>query len=190
MIVGQKQPSEQTPVLSVVVPCYNEEPGLEATAKVLGALVTRLIGESRAGKESHICFVDDGSEDKTWVMIEALCKENKIFRGIKLSRNFGHQYAILSGMEAEKNRVDCVVTMDADLQDDPEAIVKFLEYYRQGCEIVYGVRKKREYDSVFKRTSAYGFYKIIRFLGINMVYNHADYRLIGRKALEALTGYN
>lgn len=176
-------------VLYLVVPCYNEEEVLPETAKRLTHKLKVLCDMGKIARESRILFVDDGSKDKTWELIEALNKENPFVQGLKLSRNRGHQNALLAGLMEAKKRCDCVVSMDADLQDDVDALDEFLEKYQDGCDVVYGVRKQRDTDTFFKRTTAQGFYKVMKLLGVDVVYNHADYRLMSRRALEGLAEY-
>ena len=134
-------------------------------------------------------FVDDGSKDKTWELIEQFSSENKYVGGVKLSRNRGHQNALLSGLMTAKGKCDCVISLDADLQDDIGVIDEFIKKYNEGCEIVYGVRSSRKKDTFFKRSTAQGYYKFMSMLGVDIVYNHADYRLLGSRALDALSEY-
>jgi len=178
------------PIIAIVVPCYNEQEVLPETAKRLSYKLRRLISEQIIDEKSTLLFVDDGSTDNTWNLIEGLHTEDPfIFEGIKLSVNKGHQNALLCGLCAVNNSVDAAITIDADLQDDIDVIDKMIEKYRSGCEIVYGVRSNREADSLFKRLTAQGFYRFMRFLGVDIVYNHADFRLMGRNAVEALMEY-
>jgi len=178
------------PVLAIVVPCYNEQEVLPETAKRLSETLLRFISEKIIDEKSTLFFVDDGSSDNTWSLIEKFHAENRsVFSGIKLSGNRGHQNALLCGLLAVKDRVDAAISIDADLQDDIDIIGKMIEKYRAGYEIVYGVRSNRKADSFFKRSTAQGFYRFMRFLGIDIVYNHADFRLMGRNALEALSEY-
>jgi len=178
------------PILALVVPCYNEKEVLPITAEQLQALMQRLIESNTISKESKIVFVDDGSKDCTWELIENLCKNNsEIFSGIKLSRNRGHQNALLCGLLYANEFADACISIDADLQDDISVIDEMLKLYCSGCEIVYGVRSKRSRDSFFKRATAHGFYKLIKFLGANIIYDHADFRLMGKNALNALAEY-
>ncbi len=176
-------------VLYLVVPCYNEEAVLPETAKRLTQKLQTLVAAHKAAPESRILFVDDGSKDRTWALIEALHGENQWVQGLKLSRNRGHQNALLAGLMEAKGRCDCAVSMDADLQDDVDALDEFLEKFHDGCDVVYGVRRQRETDTFFKRTTAQGFYKVMKLLGVDVVYNHADYRLMSRRALEGLAEY-
>lgn len=178
-----------TPVLTIVVPCYNEEEVLMQTAKQLTAVISSLITENLASANSRILFIDDGSRDKTWSIIEELTHQNKFVNGLKLTRNFGHQKALLAGLETARHNSDCVISIDADLQDDISVIKEFMVKYFEGYEIVYGVRNKRETDSFFKRASAQGFYRLMEKMGVNVVYNHADYRLMSKRALEELSRY-
>lgn len=178
------------PILAIVVPCYNEKEVLPSTAEQLLGIVQRLAGSNVISRESKITFIDDGSKDCTWELIENFCRENPgHFSGIKLSRNRGHQNAILCGLLSAKDFADAVISIDADLQDDISAIDEMLGLYASGCEIVYGVRSKRDKDSFFKRVTAQIFYKFMRFLGANIIYNHADFRLMGKNALNALEEY-
>ena len=178
------------PILALVVPCYNEKEVLPMTAEQLQALMRRLMESDVISKESKVVFVDDGSKDCTWELIENLCKGNpEIFSGIKLSKNRGHQNALLCGLLSAKEFADACVSIDADLQDDISVIDEMLKLYCSGCEIVYGVRSKRSRDSFFKRATAHVFYKLIKFLGANIIYDHADFRLMGKNALNALAEY-
>ncbi len=178
------------PKVYFVIPCYNEEEVLQETMKRLSAKLMQLIADGKAGEDSRMLFVDDGSKDRTWEIIAEKSKENKYIGGVKLSRNRGHQNALLSGlMTAKEQGCDCVISLDADLQDDIEVIDEFVEKYMEGCEVVYGVRNSRKKDTFFKRTTAQGYYKFMKMLGVDIVYNHADYRLLGSKALEALSEY-
>ncbi len=172
--------------LYLVIPCYNEEEVLPETSKRLKEKFRVLIDNQKITKESRIVFVDDGSKDKTWSMIEALHKEDSMYSGVKLSRNRGHQNALLAGLATVKGLCDAVISMDADLQDDINAIDGFIEEYEKGYEVVYGVRKARKKDTFFKRFTAEGFYKLMKGLGAEVVFNHADYRLLSNRALEGL----
>ena len=173
-----------------VVPCYNEEEVLPETVKRLTAKLKQLIADNKASEDSRMLFVDDGSKDKTWEIIRQYSGENPYVGGVKLSRNRGHQNALISGLMSAKGHCDCVISLDADLQDDIEVLDEFLEKYEQGCEVVYGVRSSRKKDSFFKRSTAQGYYKFMKLLGVDIVYNHADYRLMGSRALEALEEYD
>jgi len=175
--------------LYLVVPCYNEEAVLPETAKRLEEKLRRMIASGRAAADSRILFVNDGSKDKTWELIEQLHAQSEFVCGIKLSRNRGHQNALLAGLMAAKETAACAISLDADLQDDLEVLDEFMDKFLDGCDVVYGVRKKRETDTFFKRTTAQGFYKVMGTMGVDVVYNHADYRLMSRRALEGLAGY-
>lgn len=170
----------------LVVPCYNEEEVLRETASRLKDKMQGLIRNKVISDKSRITFVDDGSKDKTWSIIEELNSNDKIFSGVKLSRNRGHQNALLAGLMTVKDYCDAAISLDADLQDDINVIDKFIEKFNYGCDVVYGVRSERKTDTVFKRTTAQGFYKIMKALGVDIVYNHADYRLMSKRALDSL----
>src|SRR5471030_3202865 len=172
-------------ILYLVVPCYNEEEVLHETAKRLLYKITTMIRNKLISDESKILFVNDGSKDKTWSIIEELHSQNNIFLGVNLSRNRGHQNALLGGLMVAKDYSDITISLDADLQDDVDVIDKFVEQYYDGSDVVYGVRSSRQTDTFFKRTTAMVFYKLMSILGVNMVYNHADYRLMSKRALEA-----
>ena len=172
--------------LYIVVPCYNEEQVLPATAERLKEKMTALIGAGTIAKDSRVLFVDDGSKDGTWSIIAGLNAADGLFEGVKLSRNRGHQSALLAGMYTATERADMIISMDADLQDDIGAVDEMLDYYYQGNDVVYGVRLRRDKDSFFKRTTAEGFYKVMQALGVEVVFNHADYRLMSKRAVEGL----
>ncbi len=176
--------------LYTVIPCYNEEEVLNETASRLKAKYQALISSGTISQDSKIVFADDGSKDKTWEIISDLHIGDPVFEGIKLSRNRGHQNALLAGLMTVKDRCDVCISMDADLQDDIDAVDKMLERYASGCDIVYGVRSSRREDSVFKRSTAHFFYKIMKWMGAETVYNHADYRLMSRRALDALSEFS
>ena len=180
---------EKAPVLYIIVPCYNEEEVLPETSARLNELTGALILENQIDAASRILFVDDGSKDRTWALIEELAAREAGVEGLKLAHNAGHQNALWAGMMSVRGKADAVVTIDADLQDDINAIRGFLEKFREGCEVVYGVRSKRETDTAFKRMTAQGFYRLMQRMGVDMVYNHADYRLLGRRALDALSEF-
>ncbi|AMP20888.1 glycosyltransferase [endosymbiont 'TC1' of Trimyema compressum] len=175
--------------LYLVIPCYNEEPVIEETTRRLTKKLDQLIAEDRIATTSRILYVDDGSKDRTWILIEYLHKENPYVCGLKLAHNKGHQNALLAGLMYAKNICDYSVSMDADLQDDIGVIDGFIEKYNEGCHIVYGVRNSRETDTKFKKMTAIGFYKFMAKLGVDIVYNHADCRLMSNQALEALAEY-
>lgn len=172
--------------LYIVIPCFNEEEVLTETSSRLKIKMEKLIGEQKISKNSRIVFVDDGSKDNTWQIIQTLHNESSMFSGVKLSRNRGHQNALLAGLTMAADYADVVISMDADLQDDINAVDEMLEKYENGCDIVYGVRNLREKDTFFKRFSAESFYKLLNFLGGKVVYNHADYRLMSNRALKGL----
>ncbi len=176
-------------ILYIVVPCYNEQEVLRETAKRLCDKMNNLISGKKISNKSRIMFVDDGSKDKTWEIISELHDENSLFSGVKLSRNRGHQNALLSGLYVASKKADVTISMDADLQDDINAVDLMLEKYYDGCDIVYGVRASRKKDSFFKKNTALFFYKIMKFLGAETVYNHADYRLMSKRAVEALLSF-
>lgn len=180
---------EKNQILYLVIPCYNEEEVLPETSKRLLEKMESLMQKGMISRESRIMFVNDGSKDRTWEMIEELHAQNPIYLGVKLSRNRGHQNALLGGLMTAKKYADMVISLDADLQDDIDAIDRFVEEYYEGCEIVYGVRSARKTDTFFKKFTAEGFYKIINLLGGEVVFNHADYRLMSRRALDELEQY-
>lgn len=172
-----------------VVPCYNEEEVLPETSKRLAEKMAGLVDAGKISPDSRICFVDDGSRDRTWEMIEELHEKDPVFAGVKLSRNRGHQNALLGGMMTVKDDCDALISLDADLQDDPDAIDKMVDEWIAGADIVYGVRSARKTDTFFKRFTAEGFYKVMELMGAQVVFNHADYRLMSRRAVEALAEY-
>ncbi len=176
--------------LYVVVPCYNEEAMLPISAPAFKDKLQRMMDKELIDRDSKVVFVDDGSKDKTWEVIENLHNEDGIFRGIKLSRNRGHQNALLAGLMTVKDECDAVISIDADLQDDIEVFDEMVEKCLNGCDIVYGVRSSRETDSFFKRTTAQGFYKFMSAMGADTVYNHADYRLMSKRAIEGLSEFS
>lgn len=177
-------------ILYLVIPCYNEEAVLTETVKELTVKLNQMIKEKVISCNSRMVFVNDGSTDKTWEMIETYHTENPLVLGIKLSRNQGHQFAVLAGLMTVKDRCDMAITMDADLQDDIDVIDEFVRKYKEeGCEIVYGVRNSRETDTFFKRFTAEGFYKLMSGMGVDIIFNHADYRLMSKKVLDALEDY-
>jgi len=175
--------------LYIVVPCYNEEEVLPESIKQLGGKLSRLIEAGLATENSKVLFVDDGSRDKTWEIIEEAHKASKNISGIILSKNKGHQNALLAGLLTASDKADVTISIDADLQDDIECMDEFLKQYYDGCDIVYGVRSSRKKDSLFKRSTAQFFYKFMQWLGVNIIYNHADYRLMSKRALEGLSTF-
>ena len=176
-------------ILYIVVPCYNEEAVLPETAKRLGLKLKKLIEDKIVSDKSRVMFVNDGSKDKTWEIIKALHKDDGIFTGVNLSRNRGHQNALLAGLMTAKDKADVTISMDADLQDDINAADEMLKEYYGGCDIVYGVRSKRKTDTFFKKFTAEAFYRVMNFLGAETVFNHADYRLMSKRALEGLAEF-
>lgn len=176
--------------LYIVVPCYNEEDALPETSRRLSEKMHALISSGKISENSRVMLVNDGSSDRTWQLIKSLHDADKLFCGVCLSRNRGHQNALLSGLMTAKDRADVTISMDADLQDDINAVDEMMDKYYEGCEIVYGVRCSREKDSFFKRFTAEGYYTILDSLGGEIVFNHADYRLMSKVALEALSQYS
>lgn len=175
--------------LYIVVPCYNEQEVLGETSNRLKIKMSDLIKRNLIHEESKVVFVNDGSKDTTWKIIQSLHEQDSLFCGLNLSRNRGHQNALLAGLMTVKDYADMVISMDADLQDDIDAVDEMLEKYYEGYEVVYGVRSARDTDTFFKRFTAEGFYKLIDKLGGEVVYNHADYRLMSKRSLEGLEQY-
>ena len=175
--------------LYIVVPCYNEEEVLPETARRLRAKMTALTEAGKIAPDSRVLFVNDGSKDRTWDIIRSLHESDPLFSGLDLSRNRGHQNALLAGLMTAKDRCDMAISMDADLQDDINAVDEMVDKYLDGCDIVYGVRSSRTTDTFFKRFTAESFYRLMNFLGANVVFNHADYRLLSRRALEGLARF-
>ena len=178
------------PVLCIVTPCFNEEEILMISSQALSNVINELVDKDKISPESYVCFVDDGSTDHTWLLINELCSKNTVFKGIKLSNNFGHQNALLAGLFSQKNIADCIITIDADLQDDVDIIEKMIDKYSEGNKIVYAVRRHRKSDSYGKRNSAQLFYKLMEWLGVKTIYNHADYRLADRQVIINLEKFN
>lgn len=176
-------------VLYIVIPCYNEEEVLCETAKRLTDKLHRMISDQVVSDQSRMVFVDDGSKDRTWELIRELHASNPLVLGIKSSRNRGHQNTLLAGLFTVKDDCDMTVSMDADLQDDIEVLDQFVKKYEEGCEIVYGVRSARKTDTFFKKFTAESFYKLMSHMGVDIVYNHADYRLMSKRAIEELENY-
>ncbi len=176
--------------LYVVVPCFNEEEVLNETIKELKKKLESLIKKKKISGNSKVMFVNDGSHDNTWKIISDINRKDKMFTGISLSKNEGHQNALLAGLMTAKEYADIVISMDADLQDDVNAMDEMIDKYYDGSEVVYGVRSSRKKDSFFKRITAQGFYKFMKFMGVDIVYNHADYRLTSKKALDAFSNFN
>ena len=175
--------------LYMVIPCYNEEEVLPETSKRLREKINSLIEKGKIDKESRIVFVNDGSTDRTWEIIKTLHEEDPVFSGINLTRNRGHQNALLAGLMTVMDYADMAISMDADLQDDVDAIDEMIDKYLDGIDIVYGVRSSRAKDTFFKKATAEGFYKIMKSMGANTVFNHADYRLMSKRALEGLSQF-
>lgn len=185
--VAVRQPRQRPLRLALVVPCYNEEEVLSETIGRLSEVMARLHRDGTIRHDSRIYFVDDGSRDRTWSLIDQACHENRWVAGIKLARNHGHQHALLAGLFTAEG--DAVVSLDADLQDDINAIFEMVERHLDGADVVYGVRRRRDADSAFKRGTAHGFYWLMRLLGVRLISDHADYRLMSRRALEHLKSF-
>ena len=180
---------KEKPILYIVIPCYNEEEVLPITAPEFSAKIEELIQLEKISTESKVLFVDDGSKDNTWKLIQKFSRENQVFRGIRQSRNRGHQNAVLAGLMEAKELADITISIDCDGQDDINAMNQMVEEYLNGCEVVYGVRSKRDTDTFFKRFTAEGFYKLLNWMGAEVVFNHADYRLVSSKVLHAFQEY-
>ena len=180
---------EKNQILYLVIPCYNEQEVLPETSRRLKEKMESLMDRNMISRDSKIMFVNDGSKDRTWEMIEELHDQDPLYQGVKLSRNRGHQNALLGGLMTAKEYADMVISLDADLQDDIDVIDQFVEKYYEGLDIVYGVRSARTTDTFFKRFTAEGFYKIINLMGGEVVFNHADYRLMSKRALNELANY-
>ena len=176
--------------LAIVVPCYNEEPMLKLTSEALRGVIKDLIAKGKVSDDSFVMFVNDGSKDKTWDLIE---EEHKLYpeivKGVKLAGNVGHQYALTAGLLTAKDMCDVTISIDADLQDDVSVIEEMIDKFHEGKDIVYGVRKKRKTDTFFKRTTAQGFYKFMSMMGVKTIYNHADFRLMSKRAVEQYSKY-
>lgn len=179
-----------SPILTVVVPCFNEEAVLSESTKRLSNMLEELINEYLISQESKILYVDDGSKDQTWKLIEEQSRLNGFVKGLKLAKNVGHQNALLAGLDTASERSDCVISIDADLQDDIGVMKEFIEKFHSGCDVVYGVRNDRNTDSVFKKYSAQWYYRLMKTMGVNLVYNHADYRLLSHRVLVHLKKFN
>ncbi len=176
-------------ILYIVVPCYNEEEVITETTEALKKKLDSLIKENLISRKSKVMYVNDGSKDNTWEIIKSIHKKEKYFTGISLSRNMGHQNALLSGLMTSLKYADVVISMDADLQDDIDAIDAMLIKYYQGCDIVYGVRSKRKKDTLFKKGTAHLFYRLMKFMGADIIVNHADFRLASKKVLDELSNF-
>ncbi|EHQ64141.1 glycosyl transferase family protein [Paenibacillus dendritiformis C454] len=177
------------PTLYITVPCYNEEDALPETTKHLLSVLSSLINEKIVAQQSRLLFIDDGSKDNTWMIIKKFNSENPLVLGLKLSKNVGHQKALFSGLIHAKEYADCVISMDADLQDDIWSVKEFVFKFLEGFEVVYGVRRSRNTDTWFKRWSAEAYYKCMNKLGIPLIYNHADYRLLSKRVLNNLSNF-
>ena len=176
-------------ILFIVVPCYNEELVINETTKRLKVKLNKMIQSGLISKKSKVMYVNDGSKDKTWGLIKKISKSDTLFTGISLSRNKGHQNALVAGLMTAKEYADVVISMDADLQDDIEIISEMMKKYNEGCEVVYGVRKERKKDTFFKRFTAQTFYKLMLKMGVDVIYNHADYRLTSKRVLNEFQNY-
>ena len=176
-------------ILYVVIPCYNEEEVINETTKRLKEKLNTLIKSNVISPKSRVMYVNDGSKDKTWSLIKKIDRKEKLFTGITLSRNRGHQNALVAGLLTAKEYSDVVISMDADLQDDINAIDEMLKKYHNGCDVVYGVRSSRKKDTFFKKITAQGFYKFMAKMGVNVIYNHADYRLTSKRVLNEFEKY-
>jgi polyisoprenyl-phosphate glycosyltransferase len=174
--------------LAIVIPCYNEQEVLPETVRRIDGLLADMARRGKVDGESSVYFVDDGSTDRTWSLIEQQAAASRRFHGIKLSRNQGHQIALLAGLQNAPG--DAIISVDADLQDDLNAIEKMVDAYLEGADVVYGVRQSRKEDTVFKRLTAEGYYKLLALLGVDVVFNHADFRLMSRRAVDALSAYD
>ncbi len=181
---------QEIPKLIIVSPCYNEEAILRYSADTLTSFLKRVIALGKIAPSSRILYVNDGSRDQTWSLIEELHKDNSFVEGLSLAKNVGSELAVMAGMMAARERADVVVTIDADLQDDVEAIEEMINHYLEGCDIVYGVKTSREADPWLKRITAEGFYRLQQNMGINVIFNHTNFRLMSKRALEALSEYS
>lgn len=182
--------NQEIPKLIIVSPCYNEEAILRYSADTLTSFLKRVIALGKIAPSSRILYVNDGSRDRTWSLIEELHKDNSFVEGLSLAKNAGSELAVMAGMMTARERADVVVTIDADLQDDVEAIEEMINHYLEGCDIVYGVKTSREADPWLKRITAEGFYRLQQNMGINVIFNHTNFRLMSKRALEALSEYS
>ena len=182
--------NQEIPKLIIVSPCYNEEAILRYSADTLTSFLKRVIALGKIAPSSRILYVNDGSRDRTWSLIEELHKDNSFVEGLSLAKNVGSELAVMAGMMVARERADVVVTIDADLQDDVEAIEEMINHYLEGCDIVYGVKTSREADPWLKRITAEGFYRLQQNMGINVIFNHTNFRLMSKRALEALSEYS
>ena len=184
-----EQEINNKPVIAIIMPCYNEELVLNETAKQLSTLIENLIHDQKINRQSFLFFVDDGSTDTTWDKVHELHLKNSRIKGLKLSRNVGHQNALMAGLDSVYEKVDCVISIDADLQDDISVIESMVEQFNKGFEVVYGVRRKREADTFLKKNTALTFYKLMSYFGVDMVYNHADFRLLSKNVIRHLNSF-
>lgn len=176
--------------LAIVVPCYNEEEVLKIASQALREVLDDLVSKGKIAEDSFVLFVNDGSKDRTWELIEEEHALHPIqIRGVKLAGNVGHQFALTAGLITAKDMADVTISIDADLQDDVAVIEEMIDKFIGGCDIVYGVRKERKTDTFFKRTTAQGFYKVMELMGVKTVYNHADFRLMSQRAVEEFSKY-
>ena len=182
--------NQEIPKLIIVSPCYNEEAILRYSADTLTSFLKRVIALGKIAPSSRILYVNDGSRDRTWSLIEELHKDNSFVEGLSLAKNVGSELAVMAGMMVARERADIVVTIDADLQDDVESIEEMINHYLDGCDIVYGVKTSREADPWLKRITAEGFYRLQQNMGINVIFNHTNFRLMSKRALEALSEYS
>ena len=176
-------------VLYMVIPCYNEQEVLPDSAEKIKNKITQLMQQKKISRKSKICFINDGSRDRTWEIIQNLCGSDPVYSGICLAHNEGHQNAVLAGLMTVKPYCDAAISMDADLQDDINAVDAMIDKYDEGCNIVYGVRDNRESDTFFKRFTAEGFYRFMKMMGAEVIFNHADFRLMDKRALDAFEDY-
>ena len=179
----------EKPILYIVIPCYNEEEVLPITSGEFLAKINSLASKDKISEDSRVLFVNDGSKDRTWEIIKELSKEDEHYIGISQSRNRGHQNAVLAGLMEAKDKADITISIDCDGQDDINAMDNMVDAYLDGCEIVYGVRSKRDTDTFFKRATAQGFYKLLNVMGAEVVYNHADYRLVSSRVLHEFANF-
>jgi len=189
-MTGNESVSREAPRLAIVLPCFNEGESIAHSAHRLTALIKDLAGEGLIAENSFLFFVDDGSTDLSWLLIEVLNRSDGAIRGMKLSRNFGHQAALLAGLNEVAMQCDAAISIDADLQQDPQAIRSFVKEFNSGVDIVLGVRRDRESDGWFKKKTALGFYRLMRAMGVDIAPNHADYRLLSKRALGALAQFS
>lgn len=175
-----------TPVLAIIVPCYNEVETFKYTVETLSAILNEQVEKGHISADSYMLFVDDGSADDTWNLISGVSSVQPRVRGLRLSRNFGHQYAVMAGIDAARKSCDISISIDADLQQDPRAISDFVGCYKNGAEVVFGVRRARETDGFFKKFTASGFYSLMKWMGAEVIPDHADYRLLSKRAMDTL----